>query len=170
MNNVEHNRSGSAARVNGLLQFNSVTAVAAITAAAAAALSLWIGLPVWAMFIGWVAFFSRGHSLRDGFINYGAVVAGVGLGMVAALSIAALSPLLGKLALPAVVFAIAMTVVSLRAVPVMNNVMAYFLGLITFFAAHLEPSLDTALRLTGAPAIGSIAAWASLKMQQRVRF
>ncbi|WP_426119904.1 DUF1097 domain-containing protein [Pseudomonas sp. DSP3-2-2] len=158
----------SNSRLSSQMKFNAITAVAAATAAAAAAASLTVGLPVWAMFIGWVAFFSRGHSFRDGLINYGGVLAGLVFGMAAATTIAALSPSLGIMALPLVVFVVAMGVVSLRAVPVMNNVLAYFLGLIAFFAAHLEPSLETGMRLGGASAIGSIAAWLSLKIQQRV--
>lgn len=168
MSTVEKNHGKPTARMNEMLQFNSITAVAAATAATAAAVSMWFGLPVWVMFVGWVAFFSRGHSMRDGLINYGCVVAGIGFGMAAAISISALSPLLGTLALPAVVFTVAMVVVSLRVLPQMNNLLAYFLGLISFFAAHLEPSLETAVRLSGAAAIGSIAAWASLNMQHRV--
>jgi hypothetical protein len=158
----------SDSRLKSQVKFNAITAVAAATAAAAAATSLMFGLPVWAMFIGWVAFFSRGHSIRDGLINYGGLLAGVILGMVAAMAIAALSPSWGKLALPGVVFIVAMGVVSLRVVPVMNNVLAYFLGLIAFFAAHMEPSLETGMRLGGASAIGSAAAWLSLKIQQRI--
>lgn len=155
-------------RVKSLVTFNAVTAIAALTAAAAAATSLTVGLPVWSMFIGWVAFSTRGHSARDGVINYSCVLAGICFGMLAALAVAAISPLVGKLALPAVVFVVAMGVVSLRAVPVMNNLLAYFLGLIAFFAAHLEPSVEAFTRLGGASAIGSAAAWVSLKMQQRV--
>jgi hypothetical protein len=157
-----------ASSLKSLFKFNAITAIAAATAAAAAEASLTMGLPVWAMFIGWVAFFSRGHSVRDGLINYSGVLAGVIFGMIAATAIAALSPLVGKVALPMVVFIVAMGVVSLRAIPLMNNVLAYFLGLIAFFAAHLEPSLDTLMRLGGASAIGSVAAWVSLKMQQRL--
>ncbi|WP_461241239.1 DUF1097 domain-containing protein [Pseudomonas sp. R4-76] len=78
------------------MRFNAITAVAAVTAAAAAAASLALELPVWAMFIGWVAFFSRGHSLRDGLVNYGSVLAGLIIGMAAAIAIAALSPSLEK--------------------------------------------------------------------------
>lgn len=155
-------------RLKSLITFNAVTAIAALTAAAAAATSLTAGLPVWSMFIGWVAFFTRSHSVRDGLINYASVLAGIVFGILAAMAIAALGPMLGQMALPAVVFVVAMAVVSLRAVPVLNNLLAYFLGLIAFFAAHLEPSLEAFTRLGGASAIGSTAAWVSLKMQQRV--
>ncbi len=156
-----------ASRFQAQLQFNGITAIAAATAAAAAAVSLMAGLPVWAMFIGWVAFFSRGHSLRDGLINYSGVLSGIAFGMAAALAIATLSPVVGKFALPLVVFIVAMIVVSLRAIPVVNNILAYFLGLIAFFAAHIEPSFEALGRLGGASAIGSVAAWTSFKLQQR---
>jgi hypothetical protein len=160
--------AASDSKVMKQVQFNAITAAAAVTAAAAAAASLALGLPVWAMFIGWVAFFSRGHSFRDGLVNYGSVLAGLMIGMAAASAIAALSPSLGKMALPLVVFVVAMGVVSLRALPVMNNVLGYFLGLIAFFAAHMEPSLEAGVRLGSASGIGSLAAWLSLKLQQRV--
>jgi hypothetical protein len=167
MNTSQKDTSVPASRFQAQIQFNGITAIAAATAAAAAAITLVAGLPVWAMFIGWVAFFSRGHSLRHGLINYSGVLSGIAFGIAAALAIAALSPLVGKLALPLVVFIVAMVVVSLRAAPVVNNVLAYFLGLIAFFAAHIEPSFEAFVRLGGASGIGSLAAWASLRVQQR---
>ena len=143
------------------------TTVAATTAALAAGSSLLLSLPVWAMFVGWVAFFSRGLTLRDGLANLGCVLLGIVFGMLAARSIAALAPILGVWALPAVVFVVAMVVVSLRAVPVMNNLVSYFLGLITYFASHLEPSLETFAELGGASSLGAFAGWFSHAVQQR---
>lgn len=147
--------------------FTLVTAIAAVTAAMAAGTSGMLTLPVWAMFVGWVAFFSRGLTLRDGLINLGCVLLGIVFGMVAAQSIAALSPALGVWALPTTVFIVAMVVVSLRAVPVMNNLVSYFLGLITYFAAHLEPSLESFAQLGGASSLGAFAGWFSHAVQQR---
>ncbi|WP_225774675.1 DUF1097 domain-containing protein [Pseudomonas sp. Marseille-Q5115] len=169
MSTLAQNSALPASRFQAQLRFNSITAIAAATAAAAAGASLGLGLPVWAMFIGWIAFFSTGHTIRTGLASYAGVLIGIALGMGAAIVIATLGPSLGKLALPTVVFVVAMLVVSLRAAPVMNNVLAYFLGLVSFFAAHLEPSLETGVRLGGASAIGSVAAWASLQMQQRLK-
>lgn len=150
------------------LMFTLFTAVAAATAAVAAGSSLLLTLPVWAMFVGWVAFFSRGLTLRDGLINLGCVLMGIAFGMTAALSISALTPSLGMLALPVVVFVVAMVVVSLRALRVMNNLVAYFLGLIAYFAAHLEPSLESFAELGGAGTLGSFAGWLSHALQQRL--
>ncbi len=150
------------------LMFTLFTAVAATTAALAAGSSLLLSLPVWAMFVGWVAFFSRGLTWRDGLVNLGCVLMGIAFGAGAALSIGALAPTLGVFALPVVVFAVAMIVVSLRATRTMNNVVAYFLGLISYFAAHLEPSLESFLELSGASGLGSFAGWLSHAVQQRL--
>lgn len=126
-----------------------------------------LSLPVWAMFIGWVAFFGRGLTLRDGLINLCCVLLGLVFGMGAALSIGALHPSLGVWALPCVVFGVAMIVVSLRSLPVMNNVVAYFLGLIPFFASQLTPSVDAFEQLGSASTLGSLAGWVAHKLQFR---
>lgn len=150
------------------LVFTLFTAVAAATAALAAGSSLLLSLPVWAMFVGWVAFFSRGLTLRDGLVNLGCVLMGIVFGMGAALSIGALSPTFGLFALPIVVFVVAMVVVSLRATRTMNNIVAYFLGLIAYFAAHLAPSLESFFELGGAASLGSFAGWLSHTIQRRL--
>ena len=59
------------------------------------------------------------------------------------------------------VFIVALIVVGLRGLPVFNNLLGYFLGLVAWFAAHLEPSLEGLVQLAGASAIGSIAGWVS---------
>jgi Protein of unknown function (DUF1097) len=82
------------------------------------------------MFIGWVAYFTRGHSFKDGMVNLACVVLGIVFGVIAALAIAVLMPRVGSFSFAIVVFGIASIVVSLRAAPVLNNVLAYFLGLI----------------------------------------
>lgn len=61
--------------------FVTVTVVAAVTAAFAAAASLALSLPVWAMFVGWIAFFSRGLTTRSTFENLGCVWLGLGMGL-----------------------------------------------------------------------------------------
>lgn len=133
--------------------------IAAVTAAGAAYMSSALALSVSAMFIGWVAYFTRGLSVRDGAANLACLMLGVGFGMFAALALAELRPLLGMGAIAGVVFAVALVVVSLRSVPVLNNILAYFLGLISFFAAHREPSLLVFAELSGAAAIGTLAGW-----------
>lgn len=142
--------------------FLLTTFVAAGTAALASALSLAFSLPTWAMFVGWIAFFTRIQTTRAALENLGAVLVGMLIGAVAASVIPQIAPIVGPgVALPVVVFVVALTVVALRGLPMMNNLLCYFLGLVAWFAAHLEPSLDNIAHLFGASMIGSTAGWVS---------
>jgi hypothetical protein len=144
------------------------TAAAAVVAAAASAVAMALELPVWAMFVGWVAFYTRGATARDGVFNLICVSLGVLIGKGAAVAIGALAPIVGAAALPLVVLVVALVVVSMRSLPRINNLQCYFLGLIAFFAIHRPPSLSLFATLAGAAALGSAAAWAAHALQRRV--
>jgi hypothetical protein len=148
--------------------FVAFTAIAACVASAAAFGSLSLGLAPWAMFVGWVAYFTRPISARQGLANYLCLILGLLFGIAAVQFLGVLTPFLGQYAIAVVVFVVASVVVSLRAVPLLNNALACFLGLITFFAAHLEPSVASVLALAGVTGIGSFAAWTAQTLQNRL--
>lgn len=150
------------------LRFNSLTLAAALTAATAATASASLGWPVWAMFVGWVAFFTRGHTAKDALYSYLCLASGLAIGTIAAASVGVLLPLIGPVAFGAVVFVVAIVVVSLRAVPPMNNTPAYFLGLITWFAAHVKPTPMAWLSLAAVMALGLFAAWLAHSWQAKI--
>lgn len=139
----------------------------AVTPASAAHVTNLIAVPAWAMFMGWVAYYTRGHSgrrsrqlcLRRAW-HLSRVHRGDGGG--------ALAPSFGTIALPLVVLVIATLFVSLRAFPVLNNIPAYFLGLVTVFAVHVQPTLYAVAQLGSAGAIGSFAAWFASRSQHRL--
>lgn len=149
--------------------FVVTTVVAAATAALAAAASLTLSLPVWAMFVGWIAFFTRVQSTRTAFENLGCVGLGLVIGLLASLAIPQLAGTFGLgVGLPIVVFVVALVVVALRGLPVLNNLLGYFLGLVAWFAAHLDPSLESVVQLFGASAVGSVAGWVSHNLPHRL--
>lgn len=149
--------------------FLIATIIAAATAAAASSASHALSLPVWAMFIGWIAFFTRGLNARSAFENLGCVGLGMMLGALAAIGIQSLVPAVGlSVAVPTIVFLIALLVVSLRGLAVLNNLLGYFLGLVAWFAAHLEPSLEGVGQLLGASALGTAAGLISHQLPVRL--
>ncbi|MBJ7437969.1 MAG: DUF1097 domain-containing protein [Sphingopyxis sp.] len=152
----------------GKLRFLAISAAAALTAASAAHVTTLIAVPAWAMFMGWVAYYTRGHSGRDGLVNYACLALGIALGLIAVMALGALAPTFGAFALPSVVLVVATLVVSLRAMPVLSNIPAYFLGLVTVFASHAQPTLAALAELGLAGAIGSFAAWFASGWQQRL--
>jgi hypothetical protein len=148
--------------------FTAFTAIAAAVASIAAFGSLSLGLAPWAMFVGWVAYFTRPTSARQGLANYLCLVLGLISGVGAVFALGTLTPMFGQYTIAVVVFVVASIVISLRAVPLLDNTLAWFLGLIAFFAAHLEPSIASVAELGSVGGIGSFAAWTVQTLQRRL--
>ncbi|WP_339531529.1 DUF1097 domain-containing protein [Pseudomonas mucidolens] len=137
-----------------------------VASSAATVSALVLELPPWAMFIGWIAFFTRGLNFKAGLINLGCVMIGLVLGIGAAHLLGALGPHLEAYAISVVVLAITAVALSLARLPVFNNLLGFFLGLVSYFASHLPPALDSFTRLGLAAAMGTLAgflahAWAN---------
>ena len=165
---MTHASTASTTAPQGPVAFIGFTAIAAVVAATAAFASVSLNLAPWAMFVGWVAFFTRAPSAREGAASLAALLLGLAFGVAAILALGVLTPVMGKAAIAVVVFTVAMIVVSLRAAPVINNLLGYFLGLIAVFAAHLEPTLAALAELAGACTLGSAAGWASHAAQRKL--
>lgn len=162
------NVSAGAGRWQPSLTFLAFSAIAAGIAASAAFTSLHLGFAPWAMFVGWVAYFTRPISVLQGLRTWLCLIGGLVLGAAAVLVLGSLTPIMGTGALPVVVFVVAMIVVSMRAFRTFDNILGWFLGLIAFFAAHVEPTLGSLTQLAGAGALGSVAGWASQRLQMRL--
>ena len=150
------------------LSFFGFSAIAAAVASAAAFTSLSLGFAPWAMFIGWVAYFTRPTSAPQGVFNWLCLTSGLLFGAGAVLALQTLTPVMGPFALALVVFIVATIVVSMRAIRTLDNIPAWFLGLIAFFASHVEPALGAIAELAGAGALGSAAGWISQRLQARL--
>jgi hypothetical protein len=147
-----------------------LTITAAIVAALAAFTSASVGLPPWAMFLGWVAYFTRQPSPVQGLQTFVCILFGLALGAAAVLSLSQLAPIIGPIALPIIVFAVGLIVIGTRGLRIFNNLLGYFIGLITFFAAHVEPALESLAGLASANAIGVFAGWTVQAAESRVRW
>ncbi|NDL63988.1 DUF1097 domain-containing protein [Acerihabitans arboris] len=141
-------------------QFILFTVTAAVSAALAAWSSAALALEVWVMFAGLIAWFTRPASWREGACAMICLWLGISLAAVSHVAMSALSPPLGALALPLVVFLVAILILGLRATRIVNNTLAWFLGMVTFHAAEMGLSPGTFAHLGGATAIGGFAGWA----------
>lgn len=142
------------------LQFVLFTVIAAVVAALASWSSAVLALEVWAMFAGFIAWFTRPMSARAGVYSMICLFLGIALGALAHIATEALTPSLGAFALPLVVFVVGVLIVGLRTTRVVDNMLAWFIGLVTFFAAEVEIAPGTLLELGSACAIGGFAGWA----------
>lgn len=144
-----------------------ITATEAVAAALAAGVAVSFELPIWAMFLGWNAYFTRGAGLKSGALNLGCVLIGLGIGMSAHALLSSLSNHPSLAATMASVFAVTWVVLSLRFLPRFNNVPAFFLGLVSFFASRLEPGWSALFVLGGATLLGTAAGWLTSAVQAR---
>jgi hypothetical protein len=149
------------------LQFVLFTVIAAVVAALAAFSSAALALEVWAMFTGFIAWFTRPASVRDGVYSMLCLFLGIGLGVLAHIATEALTPSLRGFALPVVVFVVGVVIVGLRTTRVVDNMLAWFIGLVTFFAAEVEIAFEPLLALGSACAIGGFAGWACQTLNRR---
>ncbi|MFT2091736.1 DUF1097 domain-containing protein [Paraglaciecola sp. 2405UD69-4] len=150
------------------LGYSKDTLIAAIVAALAAMLTVTFGVAPWVMFIGWIAFFTNPSSFSHGLKSALCVSLGVILGAVAHLCIGPLSSYIGSASLGLVVFVVAIIVITLRDVPVINNIVAWFLGLVTFFAIHVEASISVILQLVITVIFGTLAGFLASLLQQKL--
>ena len=154
-----------AARQN---HFHSITLIGAVVAAVTTFATLTLALPAWAMFLGWVGYSTSGQTARDGIANLISFLLGLALGFGTSLVIGFLTPLLGDAATPVAVFGDVILVLSLRALPSINNPLAYFLGLISFFASAQAPSASLFAVLAAAGVIGALGAGTASFLQSRM--
>ncbi|WP_218568590.1 DUF1097 domain-containing protein [Pseudomonas sp. 2FG] len=148
--------------------FKAILGLSVVASLAATISALLIEVPVWATFIGWIAFFTRGITARDGAINLTCVLIGLVIGIAAAFASAALTPYLGALTITLVVLLATFLLLSLGLLPVINNLTGFFLGLVCYFASHLPPTLDTFVELAMASALGVLGGLVASLVQKRL--
>ncbi len=146
-----------------------ITVAEAVVTAVAAGVVLMAGLSIWVMFIGWISYYTRGVTPRDGVLNVVGVLIGLSLGLGAGtvLQLFGPDPSLGQQV--ALIFGVALVVLSLRFLPKVNNLLAFFLGLVTYFAAHAELSLRALVPLASAVGVGAAAGGLAHALQSRLQ-
>lgn len=156
-------------KIHTHLHYHRDTLIASLIASVAAVTSATMGIAPWVMFVGWVASYTKPVSARQIGATACCCVLGLLLGCVAVIAVTRLLPSLGVASFAAVVMPVALLVVSLRSIPILNNTLAWFLGLITTFAAHpnMTPSVLSGYALV--LCLGICAGFCSLQLQQRLR-
>ncbi|MFZ5957786.1 DUF1097 domain-containing protein [Pseudomonas knackmussii] len=140
-----------------MTHFRPILGESLIACLAATLCVLVIHAPAWAMFVGWIAFFTRGINARAGLVNLVCVLIGLTLGIATAFASAVLAPYLGSLTIAPGVLLVTLIVLSLRFIPVFNNPLSYFLGVVCYFASQLPPTPGSFIELATAVSLGVLA-------------
>ncbi|MBB3236900.1 DUF1097 domain-containing protein [Phyllobacterium endophyticum] len=143
------------------------TVIASVVAAFAAWLSAALSLEVWVMFAGFIAWFTRPTSPKNSSAAMLCLWLGIAIGALSHILTGALIPSLDQLALPAVVFLVAIVIVGLRTHSVLGNMLSWFLGMVTYFAAELDFAVASFMHLAIATGIGGLAGYTCQALNRR---
>ncbi len=133
-------------------------AVTALVAAISSVICARLEIPVWVMFIGWIAFVAGGMSARTAAPTFVCAILGVIFGFVGAAIIGGGAAALGAdIALLLGVFVIVFAALLAQFLPFASLVVCYFIGMTTFFASGLPPVLPTGLVLGSGLLIGILS-------------
>jgi uncharacterized membrane protein YgaE (UPF0421/DUF939 family) len=165
MSNVQNQPTAGRCQTRG--KFILWTVIASAVAAFAAWLSAALTLEVWVMFAGFIAWFTRPTTLTNSLAAMLCLWLGLAVGAASGVVTGVLIPSLGHLALPLVVFLVALLIVGLRTQHVTGNMLAWFLGMVTWFAAEFDMTAVSFLHLTGATTIGGLAGYTCQALNRR---
>lgn len=138
--------------------FYPITLVVAVVAGLVTAGTVAAMLSASAMFLGWVAYSINSTTMRQGYANLAAYALGLGFGICTTLVINLLTPSLGLAATGLAIFGVVVLVMSLRTLSPVNNSLAYFLGITSFFYSALAPTLGSFATLAAAGTVGATGA------------
>nr|WP_087576004.1 DUF1097 domain-containing protein [Sphingomonas sp. CDS-1] len=157
MSNVRNQTTAARGQSRG--KFMLWTVIASVVAAFAAWVSAALTLEVWVMFAGFIAWFTRPTSLTNSLSAMLCLWFGLAIGAASGVLTGALISWLGQLALPLVVFLVALVIVGLRTNRIAGNMLAWFLGMVIWFAAEFDITSASFLHLAVATSIGGFAGY-----------
>lgn len=93
-------------------------------------------LPSWVLFIAWVSYYLFGKSLKSALYTIIPITSGIIMGIMIKLLGAGFSQHLGILGFPLAVFILITSLTYLSKIKWLDNIPAWFIGLIIFFGVH----------------------------------
>lgn len=130
-----------------------------LVAAAAVWLSVLAGFPVWAVFLGWAGYFVLASGARTGFLAAAQIIAGLILGAALVQLNGLLAPTLGVYSLMLLAFAFGSAFVFVEGLAPLNNIPAYYFGVIAMIASGLRPEPKSVVRLAVSISLGLALGW-----------
>lgn len=104
--------------------------------AIAVATSSFLSWPTWVMFIAWVSYYVFGRSLKTTKVSFIQIICGILMGISMQVTAGFLTGILGNLGFPAAVFLFIGSLTYITKIKILNNIPAWFIGLIIFFGIH----------------------------------
>ncbi|WP_271767162.1 DUF1097 domain-containing protein [Aquimarina algiphila] len=121
--------------------------VMGLCGALAVFISFSMGWTTWVMFLAWVSYYLFGKSIKVYIPSFLQIILGIVMGVLIQSLASLLAPVLGVLGFPLIVFVLIGSLAYISKIKELNNIPAWFLGLIIFFGVHPELQIIPVLRL-----------------------
>ncbi len=115
--------------------------------ALAVSISFSMGWATWVMFLAWVSYYLFGKSIKVYSPSFLQIILGVVMGVLIQSLASLLVSAMGALGFPLTVFVLIGSLAYLAKIKGLNNIPAWFLGLIIFFGVHPELQIIPVLGL-----------------------
>ncbi|RKN79423.1 DUF1097 domain-containing protein [Ulvibacterium marinum] len=112
--------------------------VMGLCGALAVFISFSMGWATWVMFLAWVSYYLFGKSIKVYTPNFLQIILGILLGVLIQSMASLLVPTIGAMGFPLTVFILIGSLAYVSKINGLNNIPAWFLGLIIFFGVHPE--------------------------------
>lgn len=147
-----------------------VTFLSAITMGIMAALavlsSFYLALPTWVLFIAWTSYYLFESNIKSSVVVFIQQILGILIAILIQYGSTALSEPLG---FPIVVFLVMSMVFYISKLKYLNNIPAYFLGMIVWFGSQTQPNVNTILLLSVTLALGFLFAMLNSMISQDIK-
>lgn len=138
------------------------------TGAIAVLTASYFGLPTWVLFMAWVSYYLFGTKTKTAFLILIQQVFGILIAMTIQYLGAFLSETLGVFGFSIVVFIVMIGVFYISKLKYLNNIPAYFLGMIVWFGSNSEIDINI-LSLLGITLLSGYAfAWINVSISERI--
>ncbi|WP_422082138.1 DUF1097 domain-containing protein [Ulvibacterium sp.] len=112
--------------------------VMGLCGALAVFISFSMGWATWVMFLAWVSYYLFGKSIKVYTPSFLQIILGILLGVLIQSMASLLVPIIGAMGFPLTVFVLIGSLAYVSKINGLNNIPAWFLGLIIFFGVHPE--------------------------------
>ncbi|WP_415405789.1 DUF1097 domain-containing protein [Sulfurovum sp. CS9] len=150
-----------------------ITFALATTLGVVAAISVFISsslaLPTWVLFIAWTSYYLFEANLKSASIVLVQQILGIFIAIVIQYGGTRLSHPLGELGFPLMVFVVMTAIFYISKLKYINNIPAYFLGMIVWFGSQTEPNLKTIIVLSLTLIAGYFFAWLNIIIGQKIQ-
>jgi hypothetical protein len=124
--------------------------------------------PTWVMFIAWVSFYLFGKSLQTSLKAFIQIVLGMIMAVLIQLTAGALTQYLGPVGFPVAVFLYIGSLAYFARTRNLNNIPAWFLGLIILFGVHPKPEVPEVSQILIPITAGFVFAWLNNLVVERL--